>query len=68
MNPLPTRCKPSRPCAQMLRCARAREAGAEEVVDASVSLHSAGAWCSMFVDVRGLALLRPPEKPLREAA
>lgn len=55
------RCQPSRECMQRCNCARANDwpdTGQFVVVDASVSLHSEGAWCTMFIDERGAELLK----------
>jgi hypothetical protein len=58
-----TRCTPSaKGCHQRCNCARALQPAdggklnGALVVDASVLLHSAGAWCPMFIDARGIAL------------
>lgn len=55
-----TRCAPSRPCSQRCTCARAIVPLGEPalVVDASISVQRSGQWCPMFIDSRGLALLR----------
>ena len=57
------RCEPSRPCPQRASCARANDPleGAQ-VIDASKAVRvsasaCSAAWCSLFVDVRGIALL-----------
>ena len=54
------RCTPSRPCPQSVDCCRAwaRPNAGRQEVDASICLDRPGAWCAMFIDVRGARLLR----------
>ena len=53
------RCNPSGDCRQRGTCARAvcRKVKGSQVVDGSLCLRAG--WCPMFLDVRGLALVRP---------
>ena len=53
------RCEPSSPCDQAQACARSKASRCSETeqpVDCTVLRHSLGAWCPMFVDVRGAQL------------
>lgn len=59
-TPLRARCVPTTHCHQEHDCARRFESlcsTVEQPVDCSMLRHSAGAWCPMFVDARGAALL-----------
>lgn len=49
-------CQPTHPCGQRDRCARFGAAG-QDAIDASVSVTRRQAWCPMFIDRRGAALI-----------
>lgn len=53
------RCTPNRDCPQRCQCLRVVGPLDPEAmtVDASVLVHAGGAWCPMFIDMRGVALL-----------
>lgn len=58
--PLRALCVPTGRCHQQGDCARhfaSMCSPTEQPVDCSVLRHSSGAWCPMFVDVRGRTLL-----------
>jgi len=59
LPPQIARCEPTaNKCPQVLRCARAMaECDESDLVDASICLKAD--WCPMFIDVRGVALVRP---------
>ncbi len=52
-------CIPSGKCTQAINCARCDAACCDPrqcVIDATVLRHTGGAWCPLFIDVRGAAL------------
>lgn len=55
----PARCVPrAQPCRQHCQCARSDPNPHAAVIDATTYMHRTGEFCPMFIDRRGLALLR----------
>ena len=52
-----SRCVPSLPCGQRERCMRAAAPADLPAIDASRAAHAHG-WCTIFLDVNAVALLR----------